>query len=214
MNESWACAGFEASGLFPVNRLCARKKCLDYIAKSSDGDVAVTAIQQAVLDVIMPQMSTETESIVKQRKKPRKRVQMKQAVLDVIMPQMSTETESIVKQRKKPRKRVQMKQAVLDVIMPQMSTETESIVKQRKKPRKRVQMKQAVLDVIMPQMSTETESIVKQRKKPRKRVQMKYGEVLTSPESMKRLKQHKKDNLKKSKRKAPQRKVILNKGSS
>ena len=118
MNESWACAGFEASGLFPVNRLCAGKKCLDYTAKSSDGDVAVTAIQQAVLDVIMPQMSTETESIVKQRKKPRKRVQMK------------------------------------------------------------------------------------------------YGEVLTSPESMKRLKQHEKDNLKKSKRKAPQRKIILNKGSS
>ena len=43
---------------------------------------------------------------------------------------------------------------------------------------------------------------------------MKYGEVLTSPESMKRLKQHEKDKLKKSKRKAPQRKVIPNKGSS
>ena len=69
LNESWACSGFEASGLFTVNRLRARKKILDYTAKSSDGDVALTAIQQAVLDVIMPQMSTETESIVKQRKK-------------------------------------------------------------------------------------------------------------------------------------------------
>ena len=45
LNESWACAGFEASGLFPVNRLRARKKCLDYIAKNNDGDVTVTAIQ-------------------------------------------------------------------------------------------------------------------------------------------------------------------------
>ena len=73
-------------------------------------------------------------------------------------------------------------------------------------------IQQAVLDVIMPQMSTETESIVKQRKKPRKRVQMKYGE--TSPESMKRQKQHEKHKLKKSKRKAPHRKVIPNKISS
>ena len=44
LNESWACTGFKASGLFPVDRLCARKKCLDYIPENSNGDVAVSAI--------------------------------------------------------------------------------------------------------------------------------------------------------------------------
>ena len=77
LHESWACAGFKASGLFPVDRLCARKKCLDYIPESSNGDVAVSARRQAVADVIMPQMSTETVSIMKQKQKTRKRVQMK-----------------------------------------------------------------------------------------------------------------------------------------
>ena len=66
----------------------------------------------------------------------------------------------------------------------------------------------------MPQMSTETVSIMKQRKKTRKRVQMKYGEVLTSPESMKRLKLHEQEKSEKSKRKAMKRKVFRNKAET
>lgn len=75
LHESWATGGFKASGLYPINKMAVRKKCLDYIPESSDGDV--TAIQQAVRDVIMPKMSSATQNMVASAKKRRKRVQMK-----------------------------------------------------------------------------------------------------------------------------------------
>ena len=52
-----------------------KKKCLDYIPESSDSDLI--AIQQAVQNVIMPEMSPETQNMVVATKKPRKRVQLK-----------------------------------------------------------------------------------------------------------------------------------------
>ena len=60
LHETWA-----LSGLFPLDKLAARKKRLNYIPGSINGDVAIAATQQVVKEVIICKMSTTTQEIVK-----------------------------------------------------------------------------------------------------------------------------------------------------
>ena len=66
------------SALFPIDRLAARKRCLHDVWESTNGDVAVAAVQQAVREVIDPEMSSTRQKIVKESKTKRKSVPIKQ----------------------------------------------------------------------------------------------------------------------------------------